>query len=101
MNTDCNCGAETKGRWADIHEVGCAIAKATGQASVVGDTDFRIVPCGGCDGSGVEVFGVTVYEHGCGFSHDSTDERPCRACNGTGSEIVPVEPITLEDLEAV
>jgi hypothetical protein len=44
--------------------------------------DPRICEC--CDGSGVEVFGVTVYEHGCGFSHDSTDERPCKECGGTG-----------------
>lgn len=40
--------------------------------------------CPECLGSGVEVFAVTVYEHGCGFSHTSTDERPCRECGGTG-----------------
>lgn len=40
--------------------------------------------CEACDGSGVEVFSVTVYEHGCGYSHDSTDERPCRVCDGAG-----------------
>lgn len=40
--------------------------------------------CPNCDGSGVEVFGITVYEHGCGYSHDSTDERPCPTCHGSG-----------------
>lgn len=40
--------------------------------------------CEACDGSGVEVFAVRVYEHGCGFAHDGSDERPCRHCNGTG-----------------
>jgi hypothetical protein len=40
--------------------------------------------CDACDGSGVEVFGTTVYEHGCGFSHDDTDERPCPQCHGDG-----------------
>ena len=40
--------------------------------------------CEACDGSGVEVYGVTIFEHGCGFHHDSTDERPCRECEGRG-----------------
>lgn len=40
--------------------------------------------CDACLGSGVEVFGITVYEPGCGYSHDSTDERPCPACGGSG-----------------
>lgn len=40
--------------------------------------------CDACDGSGVEVFGVRVYEHGCGFAHDSSDERPCERCGGVG-----------------
>lgn len=44
--------------------------------------------CPACDGTGVEVFGITVYEHGCGFSHPSTDERPCGHCGGTGFFVV-------------
>ncbi len=40
--------------------------------------------CDVCEGSGVEAFRVTVYEHGCGFPHDDTDERPCRCCDGAG-----------------
>jgi len=47
------------------------------------------VPCGYCEGSGVEVYGVTVFEHGCGFHHDSTDERPCRECGGNGFTVQP------------
>lgn len=43
--------------------------------------------CPTCCGSGVEVFGITVYEHGCGFSHPSTDERPCERCRGYGGWI--------------
>jgi ssDNA-binding Zn-finger/Zn-ribbon topoisomerase 1 len=37
--------------------------------------------CPECNGSGVIVYGVTVYEHGCGFPHDDTDERPCPECS--------------------
>lgn len=40
--------------------------------------------CEACDGSGVFVFATTVYEPGCGFSHASSDERPCAECGGTG-----------------
>lgn len=57
--------------------------------------------CCACNGSGVETFGITVYEHGCGFSHPSTDERPCTYCSGEGVVETRVEPITLEDLEAM
>lgn len=45
---------------------------------------LELVTCEACDGSGVEVFGVWVYEHGCGFGHNSTDERPCERCGGLG-----------------
>lgn len=51
--------------------------------------------CSRCDGTGVEVFGVTVYEHGCGFSHRDTEERPCTKCDGAGGwigEAVDCEP---------
>jgi hypothetical protein len=40
--------------------------------------------CEACGGSGVIVSRVTVYEHGCGFPHDDTDESPCPKCAGTG-----------------
>jgi DnaJ-class molecular chaperone len=48
------------------------------------EAPFEIVTCDACDGYGNEVFGITVYEPGCGFSHDSTDERPCKHCGGAG-----------------
>ena len=47
--------------------------------------------CNACEGSGVEVFGTWVYEPGCGFGHASSDERPCRECNGAGGWIGDVE----------
>ena len=61
------------------------------------DDDFEIPEigmdfCPACDGSGVEVFGITVYEPGCCFSHDSTDERPCRLCDGSGLADRKYEP---------
>ena len=40
--------------------------------------------CPACEGSGVEVYATTVYEPGCYFAHDSSDERPCRECWGSG-----------------
>lgn len=63
--------------------------------------NFITATCPACDGSGVEVFGVTVYEHGCGFSHPSTDERPCGQCAGEGVIEVAVELITIADLERI
>ncbi|MGY2995482.1 hypothetical protein [Mesorhizobium sp. URHB0026] len=40
--------------------------------------------CEACGGSGEVVFGIWVYEHGCGFGHESSDARPCEECHGTG-----------------
>lgn len=51
-----------------------------------------LIPCPCCNGSGVEVFGVIVYETGCGFSHDSSDEMPCSECDGTGEVWEDCEP---------
>lgn len=48
--------------------------------------------CDACNGSGVEVFGIWVYEPGCGFGHDSTDERPCGKCAGAGGWPDDAEP---------
>jgi DnaJ-class molecular chaperone len=49
------------------------------------------VDCDHCDGSGVIARRVTVYEHGCGFPHDDTDEQPCPECDGTGQREVEAE----------
>lgn len=45
------------------------------------------VTCDACGGYGAEVFGTRVYEPGCGFAHDSSDERPCEKCHGNGGWI--------------
>lgn len=44
--------------------------------------------CPDCGGSGVIARRVTVYEAGCGFPHDDTDERKCEACDGFGTIVV-------------
>jgi hypothetical protein len=49
------------------------------------------VECTACDGSGIQTFRVTVYEHGCGFPHDDSDERPCPHCFGRGGWIDDVQ----------
>lgn len=61
--------------------------------------DARFETCGECRGSGVIGRRVTVYEHGCGFPHDDTEEEPCPACGGTGETETEVEPVTLDDLQ--
>jgi hypothetical protein len=54
-------------------------------------SEHRIVPCEHCGTEG------RIYS---GYSNDPhpKDEGPCPACEGTGGEIVEVEPITLDDL---
>jgi hypothetical protein len=67
----------------------------------VADEDFRIVPCEACGSEGYESYTATVYEPGCGFGHDDVFldySRPCPVCEGTGGAVIPVEPITLDDL---
>ncbi len=54
--------------------------------------------CSTCDGSGVQVYGCTVYEAGCHFSHESSDERECPDCKGSGfDEVIEVEPDSNDD----
>jgi DnaJ-class molecular chaperone len=48
------------------------------------DAPQQLFTCPSCEGSGVEVYAITVCEPGCHFSHDSSDERPCAECGGTG-----------------
>lgn len=64
-------------------------------------TDTRFETCDHCNGSGVEAFRITVYEHRCGFPHDDSDERPCPACDGAGQREYEVESITLEDCDGL
>lgn len=51
-----------------------------------------LIPCPCCNGSGVDVHGITVFEPGCAFSHDSSDEQPCGECGGAGEVLEECEP---------
>lgn len=63
-------------------------------------TDFRLVPCEACEGSGREWQRAWTYELGCGFAHeDVADVGPCPDCKGLGEKLVPYEPRTLDDIE--
>lgn len=52
--------------------------------------DFRIVLCDTCGSEG------RIYR---GLYEDERDCGPCPVCEGTGSEVIEVEPVELEDLE--
>lgn len=47
--------------------------------------------CPACEGTGITGQRITVYEHGCGFPHYDTEERPCARCNGAGGYIGEAE----------
>lgn len=49
---------------------------------------WLIEDCPECGGAGIIPRRITVYEHGCGFPHDDTDEVPCADCDGSGVVIV-------------
>jgi hypothetical protein len=48
------------------------------------DPPQRWYECDACAGEGYTVHRITVYELGCGFPHDDSDERQCGKCNGAG-----------------
>jgi hypothetical protein len=52
---------------------------------------LQLVTCDACDGRGYTSHRITVYEHGCGFPHDDTDERRCEKCGGLGEWITDAE----------
>ncbi|MER9217909.1 hypothetical protein NKI48_03090 [Mesorhizobium sp. M0644] len=52
--------------------------------------DFRIVGCEACGTEG------RIYHGEC----DDGYSEPCPYCEGTGGEIIPVEPVTIDDLLA-
>ena len=52
--------------------------------------DVRIVPCEACGTEGRILRGQYEGERDCG---------QCPVCNGTGCEIIEVEPIEMADLE--
>jgi hypothetical protein len=47
-----------------------------------------LAACEECGGEGSTRHRITVYERGCGFPHDDVDERPCKACGGTGAIVM-------------
>lgn len=51
---------------------------------------FYFTECQECCGSGIIAKSVTIYEGG--GSYQDTDERPCKACDGTGIEETGWEP---------
>lgn len=59
--------------------------------------DARFLPCPVCDGSGETIYGVSIYEAGCGFPHAYDFGRACDNCDGTGKVEIQVEPIECDD----
>lgn len=49
---------------------------------------MALAECKACDGRGYHIKRVTVYEHGCGFPHDDTEEIRCDECGGAGDIVV-------------
>lgn len=47
--------------------------------------------CKTCGGSGVIARRITVYEHGCGFPHNDTEELKCEQCDGFGTYVADME----------
>jgi hypothetical protein len=61
--------------------------------------DFRIVGCEACGTEGrVQHITHTYVDFRNGGIVECGWEEDCEACEGTGGEIIPVEPITLDDL---
>lgn len=48
--------------------------------------------CAACNGEGYTVHKVSVYEHGCGFPHDDSEERQCGKCDGAGGWLDDAKP---------
>lgn len=44
-----------------------------------------LVTCEACGGEGLISTRATVYEAGCAFPHDDTDEVKCEQCGGYGT----------------
>lgn len=61
--------------------------------------DLRLVPCDRCDGNG------TIEQRHPAFGSPSCPspsiEVRCEWCDGTGYDVIEVEPITMEDLDKI
>jgi DnaJ-class molecular chaperone len=55
------------------------------------DPPEQWVECEACDGYGYIAKRISVYEPGCGFPHDDTQEVTCEACNGAGGRIEEID----------
>lgn len=58
-----------------------------------------LVDCAECGGDGYTVHRIRVYEHGCGFAHDDTEERRCDACNGVGFDVCDAPGVAINDYD--
>ncbi len=62
--------------------------------------DIRIVGCEACGTEGrIIVEGHDYARRDGNVYRDVIVDDPCDCCEGTGGEIIPVEPIEQEDLE--
>ena len=59
--------------------------------------EIRFLKCPCCDGEGL-IYTASCLRDEYGNQMERSD--PCNECNGTGSAETPVEPITIEDLDA-
>ena len=57
--------------------------------------DVRFIPCDFCGTEGRIVTETMCFP----YQDRVVDHGPCQACDGTGEELVAVEPVTLADLE--
>lgn len=55
--------------------------------------DVRVVPCETCGTEGRLYERVTTYERNAAPHDDLVDTGPCPDCEGTGGELVKVEPV--------
>lgn len=64
-------------------------------------TDFRVVPCEACGSEGRLYERHTWYDREYGYQDGEEDTGPCPYCEGTGGELIEVEPIEMEDLDMI
>lgn len=76
----------------------CFICRGDDDADPYGELDVRVEACSGCGGDG----GHEVWTH-----YDPRDGSPlgywqtCRDCDGSGDELIHVQPISFNDLSFI